>query len=152
VDLDQVLNALDYRGSPNFLSGERLDSDRDFGHVFRKAQQAECNLRGAYVLNAAAYGVPQGNTPVVYVCEAESESEARQIHRRVWNQNIVPFLLVLSPAWVRLYPGFKYDRDISGDPSAGALQVIREFNQTRDKSGGSLAGRLLRKGVSSGSS
>jgi N-6 DNA methylase len=129
VDLDQVLNALQYRSSPNFLSGRRLESDRDFGHVFRKAQQAECNLRGAYVLNAAAYDIPQGNTPVVYICEAKSESEARQIHRRVWNQNVVPFLLVVSPAWVRLYPGFRYDRDVSRDPCEGALQVLTDFNQ-----------------------
>ena len=57
MDLDQVLDSLQYRGSPNFLSGKALESDRDFGHVFRKAQQAECNLRGAYVLNAGAYNL-----------------------------------------------------------------------------------------------
>ena len=129
MDLDQVLEALQYQGSPNFLTGKPLESDKDFGHVFRKAQQAECNLRGAYVLNAAAYEVSQGNTPVVYICEAKSEEEARQIHRRVWNQNIVPFLLVVSPAWVRLYPGFRYDRDVSRDPRQGALQVLTDFNQ-----------------------
>ena len=129
MDLDDVLNSLQYNGSPNFLSGKRLESDRDFGHVFRKAQQAECNLRGAYVLNAAAYDVPQGNIPIVYICEAKSESEARQIHRRVWNQNVVPFLLVVSPTWVRLYPGFRYDRDVSRDPREGALQVLTDFNQ-----------------------
>lgn len=129
MDLDQVLNSLQYRGSPNYLSGKHLESDRDFGHVFRKAQQAECNLRGAYVLNAAAYDVPQGNVPVVYICEAKSETEARQIHRRVWNQNVVPFLLVVSPAWVRLYPGFRYDRDVSRDPREGALQILTDFNQ-----------------------
>jgi len=105
VGLDGVLNALQYHGSPNFLSGRHLESDRDFGHVFRRAQQPGCNLRGAYVLNAATYNRPEGNVPVVYICEAESESEARQIHRKVWNQNVVPFLLVVSPAWIRLYPG-----------------------------------------------
>jgi hypothetical protein len=129
VDLDQVLNALQYRSSPNYLSGEQLESDRDFGHVFRKAQQAECNLKGAYVLNAAAFDLAQGNTPIVYICEAASESQARQIHRRVWNQNVVPFLLVVSPAWVRLYPGFRYDRDVSSDPLEGALRVLTDFNQ-----------------------
>lgn len=129
MDLDQVLDSLQYRGSPNFLSGKALESDRDFGHVFRKAQQADCNLRGAYVLNAGAYNVPQGNVPVVYICEAKSETEARQIHKKVWNQNVVPFLLVVSPNWVRLYPGFKYDRDVSRDPREGALQILTDFNQ-----------------------
>lgn len=129
MDLEQILNSLQYQGSPNFLSGKRLESDRDFGHVFRKAQQAECNLHGAYVLNAAPYDVPQGNIPVVYICEANSESEARRIHRRVWNQNVVPFLLVVSPGSVRLYPGFRYDRDVSRDPREGALRVLTDFNQ-----------------------
>jgi len=73
VDLDQVLDSLLYRGSPNFLSGTAMESDRDFGHAFRRAQQAECKLRG------------------VYVCEAKSDIEARQIHRRVWNQNELTF-------------------------------------------------------------
>jgi len=135
VDLDGVLNSLQYHGSPNFLSGERLESDRDLGHVFRKAQQPGCNLRGAYVLNAATYDRPQGNVPVVYVCEAKSESEARQIHRRVWNQNVVPFLLIVSPAWVRLYRGFRYDRDVSGDPRQGALHVLTDFNQIASQLG-----------------
>jgi hypothetical protein len=135
VDLDPILDSLQYRGSPNFLSGKRLESDRDFGHVYRKAQQAECNLHGAYVLNAEAYDLPQGNVPVVYICEAKSETEARQIHRRVWNQNVVPFLLVVSPAWVRLYPGFRYDRDVSCDPREGALQILTDFNQVTSQLG-----------------
>lgn len=134
MDLDQVLDSLQYRGSPNFLSGKRLESDRDFGHVYRKAQQ-ECNLHGAYVLNAAAYDLPQGNVPVVYICEARSETEARQIHRRVWNQNVAPFLLVVSPAWVRLYPGFRYDRDVSRDPREGALRILIDFNQITSQLG-----------------
>jgi len=82
--------------------------------VFRKAR-AECKLHGAYVLNGSAYDKTQGIVPVVYVCEANSEGEAREIHRKVWNQNAVPFLLVVSQGWVRLYPGFKYDRDVSRD-------------------------------------
>ena len=134
MDLDQVLASLQYHGSPNLLSGKRLESDRDFGHVYRKAQQ-ECNLHAAYVLNAGAYDLPQGNIPVVYVCEAKSENEARQIHRRVWNQNVVPFLLVVSPAWVRLYPGFRYDRDVSRDPLKGALQIFTDFNQVTGQLG-----------------
>ena len=135
MSLEQVLDSLQYRGSPNFLFGKRLESDRDFGHVYRKAQQAECNLHGAYVLNAAAYDLPQGNVPVVYICEAKSETEARQIHRRVWNQNVVPFLLVVSPAWVRLYSGFRYDRDVSRDPREGALQILTDFNQITSQLG-----------------
>jgi hypothetical protein len=128
MDINLILNSLHYSDSPNFIVGNALDLDRDFGHIFRKAR-AECNLQGAYVLNAAAYGNSQGSVPVVYVCGAGSEAEAREIHRKVWNQNAVPFLIVTSAKWIRLYPGFRFERDVHGDPLSGALQVLENFNQ-----------------------
>jgi len=128
MDLNDILNALQYSNSPNFLAGTALESDRDFGHIFRKAQ-AECNLQGVYALNGSSYDRSLGNVPVVYVCKADSETEAREIHRKVWNQNAVPFLLVISPGWIRLYPGFRYDRDVSGDRLQGALEVLGDLNQ-----------------------
>lgn len=128
MELNDILGSLQYLGSPNFLRSDALKSDRDFGHIFRKAQ-AECKLRGAYVLNGAAYEKSRGSVPVVYVCEADSEAEAREIHRRVWNQNAVPFLLVVSKGWIRLYPGFQYEREPKPDTFQGALQVLDDFNQ-----------------------
>lgn len=128
MELDDILTSLQYRGSPNFLQHKALESDRDFGHIFRKAQ-AECRLQGAYVLNGAAYEKSRGSVPVVYVCEADSETEAREIHRKVWNQNAVPFLLVVSRGWIRLYPGFHYEREPKRDALQGALEVLDDFNQ-----------------------
>ena len=132
MELNNILDSLHYSNSPNFLAGKALDSDRDFGHIFRKAK-TECNLRGAYVLNAAAYAKSQANVPVVYVCEADSEAKAREIHRKVWNQNVVPFLLVVSQGSVRLYPGFKYERESPSDPLKGALDALDDFNQIADR-------------------
>lgn len=128
MELNEVLNTLQYGNSPNFLAGSALESDRDFGHVFRKAQ-AECKLHGVYALNGSSYDRSLGNVPVVYVCEADSENEARKIHQKVWNQNVVPFLLVISRGWIRLYPGFRYDREVGSDPMQGALKLIEDFNQ-----------------------
>jgi hypothetical protein len=128
MELNDILNALQYSNSPNFLVGTTLQSDRDFGHIFRKAQ-AECKLQGVYTLNGSLYDRSSGNVPVVYVCEADSELEAREIHRKVWNQNVVPFLLVISRGWIRLYPGFRYDREVSSDPKQGALRILEDFNQ-----------------------
>jgi hypothetical protein len=127
MELNSVLNLLSYSDSPNFLVGKSLELDRDFGHIFRKAQ-AECRLHGVYLLNASPFDKSQSNVPVVYVCEADSEVEAREIHRKVWNQNAVPFLLVVSPSAIRLYPGFSYQRETPGDPLKGALRVLEDFN------------------------
>ena len=134
MEFNPILDSLGYNQSPNFLRGKALESDRDFGHVFRKAQ-ADCGLRGAYVLNGAAFEKSRGSVPVVYVCEADSEEQAREIHRKVWNQNVVPFLLVISRGWVRLYPGFQYERKLGSDLSAGALRVLDDFGKVASELG-----------------
>ena len=126
--LEDVLGALQYTGSPNYLSGDALRHDPNFGHILRKAQEA-CQLQGVYTLRASVYDAHQSDVPVVYVCRAHSEQKAREIHRSVWNQNVVPFLLVVSPGWVRLYPGFRYEDHTREDPNAGALRAINDFNR-----------------------
>ncbi|MFZ1086518.1 MAG: N-6 DNA methylase [Terracidiphilus sp.] len=128
MELRKVLNSLGYRDSLNYLDRESLERDPDFGHIFRKAK-AECRLQGVYLLNASLFPQSQSNVPVVYVCEADSEVEAREIHKKVWNQNAVPFLIIVSPKTTRLYPGFSYQRDTSGDPLDGALRVFEDFNE-----------------------
>jgi hypothetical protein len=133
MELSDLLGVLEYDQSPHFLTGEALRLDRDFGHLYRKAEQG-CFLQGVYALQGVDSSAPGSNTPVVYVCEASSVAEADLIHRRVWNQNIVPFLLVRCPREVRLYSGFKYKRDTSGESkgteaSSGILRASIQFNE-----------------------
>ena len=124
--LEDVLGALQYTGSPNYRSGDALGLDPDYGHILRKAQEA-CDLQGVYMLRGSAYDPPQPDVPVVYVCRAVSEQKAREIHKSVWNQNVVPFLVVVSPRWVRLYPGFRFEA--SEDPNHAALVAIDNFGR-----------------------
>jgi hypothetical protein len=128
MELDAVLENLEYSRSPNFLVGAALESDPDYGHIFRKARR-DCSLAGAYVLRGADFGERRGMLPVVYVATAATEVQARRIHRLVWNQNIVPFLIVVSPAAVRLYPGFRYVHSGDEGPDAGAIRTLRSFNE-----------------------
>lgn len=128
ISLEDVLGALHYTGSPNYLTGDALRLDPNYGHILRKAQEA-CKLQGVYTLRASAYDPHESDVPVVYVCRAESEKKAREIHRSVWNQNTVPFLLVVSPGSVRLYPGFSYKPASGEDPNVGALRAISDFNK-----------------------
>ena len=133
MELQELLSILDYQRSPHFLTGDALRLDHDFGHLYRKAEQG-CALRGVYALQGVDSSAPGANTPVVYVCEANSVVDADLIHRRVWNQNIVPFLLVQCPREIRLYSGFKYKREpIGGANSTGAargiLRAAIQFNE-----------------------
>jgi hypothetical protein len=131
--LSELLDVLDYHQSPHFLVGDALRFDRDFGHLYRKAEEG-CALRGVYALQGTEASSPGTNTPVVYVCDANSIVEADRIHKRVWNQNIVPFLLVRCPRVVRLYSGFKYadsrqQSSGSADPASGILRASIQFNE-----------------------
>ena len=49
--------------------------------------------------------------PVIYVCDAQTTEEADRIHRLVWNQNVVPFVLVRTSNEIRVYSGFAYRQD-----------------------------------------
>src|SRR5439155_23839319 len=50
--------------------------------------------------------------PAVYVAEAQTPEQAREIHRRLWNLGQAPFLIVVLPNQVRVYKGFEYSREL----------------------------------------
>ena len=83
----------------------------DYGHVFRRAAQGKCRLRGTYTLRQPTEDHRDVVTPIVYVCQADSEPQAGEIHRLVWNQDIAPFLIVATPQTIRLYSGFLYEHE-----------------------------------------
>ncbi len=127
--IDQTLEVLGYKGSANFLlrNSPELDSAVDLAHIFRKAV-ADCSLRGVYVLRPDSKSA-ESITPVVYVCEATDDAAAEAIHKRVWNQNIVPFVVVHTPRCVRLYSGFRYSEPAQSDPKRGVLRTATAFNE-----------------------
>lgn len=117
-----TIAALGYDDSPNFLrpAGFNWENVGAFAHVLRKAG-AELSLQGAYTLKA-----PGGAIPLVYVCEVADETRVREVHKLVWNQDIVPCLVISSPEGVRVYSGFQYGQN---DPAGrkGILEpLVRE--------------------------
>jgi hypothetical protein len=118
VSAAELINELRYEGSPNFVTGDELGRVPGYGHIFRRAQERRkeggksCGLQGVYTLRqhpSEDLSLGEGSLkPVVYVCEAASEADADQIHRLVWNQDVVPFLIVRTPKNVRVYSGFGY--------------------------------------------
>jgi len=131
MDANRLIDALGYSSSPNFLTpgGDHpFHVAADFGHIFQRAQEP-CKLQGVYTLRHPEDTGRDTVVPVVYVCEASDEREARQIHRIVWNQNAVPFLLVTAPDTIRLYSGFRYDRLQAGVDTAatGLLKAVADM-------------------------
>ena len=124
ISAAELIKELGYDDSPNFVTGADLGRVPGYGHIFRRAQNRpeegaqerrkgkSCGLKGVYTLRQdprqdASPGAGSF-TPVVYVCEAEGEVEADKIHRLVWNQDVVPFVIVRTPQSVRVYSGFGY--------------------------------------------
>ena len=135
MDNGNLLEALGYDKSPYFLQGDRLDSVHGYSHVFRRAT-TYCSLSGVYVL---AEPVRNSRTviPAVYVCAAESNEHADILHKNVWNQDIVPFLVISTPQEVRLYSGFRYGEARSAigvrPDDRGILQTAIQYNEVADR-------------------
>src|SRR5258708_8878755 len=119
-----LLKKLDYDGSPNFLrAGEgELESALAYGHIFRLAAKTR-KLKGVYTVRSPTLTGVTPVIPIVYVCDAEGELEADETHRVVWNQDIVPFLIVQTPRSIRVYSGFRRERSEDGAVSG----LLREF-------------------------
>jgi hypothetical protein len=113
--LNDLAAALGYRESPMYREddgeGLLLPSDQ---HLLRTAREA--GAKGSYFFKTS----PENGSvrPAVHVAEAGTADEARQIHKRLWNQGINPFLIVLLPGEVRVYSGFAYHPD---RPQTGEL-------------------------------
>lgn len=128
MNAQQLLDEFAYSNSPNFLQpgdAKTFDSAADFSHIFRRASE-RFRMNGVYALRQQGAGQDRESiVPVVYVCEADSESEAQNIHRFVWNQNVVPFILIVSRGTIRLHSGFRFDPPGMESDSAltGVLRV-----------------------------
>src|SRR5947209_4368616 len=133
----QLIEALGYTASASFASARKLDDVSEHSHVFRRAVHA-CKLHGGQFMGVyqlrGADSTDAPATPVVYTAEAPSFAAADEIHRKVWNQNAVPFLLVRILDGVRLYSGFRYE-PASGprDQQQGVLEVCVAFDDVLSK-------------------
>jgi len=123
--IGELLGELGYANSPFFLKkGTRAFSNaQDIGHNLRVAAKPKCGLQGVYSLHDRDNRA-SSQTPIVYVCKAKTEDDADEIHRLVWNQDIAPFLIALTPKGIKFYSGFEYSS--SGD---GRLSNLLAFNE-----------------------
>lgn len=133
MDLAKLLDELGYSESPHFLrrGTAELRTAPDFGHVFRNVTKKPCHLEGVYTLQRTPGSKLDPIVPAVYVCRAESEVAADKIHELVWNQGVVPFLLVHSPQNIRLYSGFRCQPQQDGREH-GILRVLKQFNEVSE--------------------
>jgi hypothetical protein len=104
---------LGYADSSSYFDAGRFDAlpHNEQRYGCQKAKETS-GLRGVYLLRDKE---GRNNIPVVFLCEAKTEAEAREIHRHVWNLNLVPFVVIETPTRIRVYQGFSYDADAKKD-------------------------------------
>lgn len=107
ADVDQLLDVLGYAESPNYRPTDGR-YDPLTAHLFRAAHTAGAD--GAYVFHTSPNDEVLPARPAVFIAEAKTEDEAREIHRSLWNLGNAPFLIIILPHQVRVYTGFDYAR------------------------------------------
>jgi len=103
MKIQDLLTILEYSDSSYYLTGSRLNTHLAYSHAFRLAKK-KCGLDGVYTL--------QGNDS----------------NLNLWNQNIVPFLLVETPKTYRLYPSFNYNPRVEKEKDQSILKIAKTAN------------------------
>ncbi len=108
--LAELLDALDYTAFPQCYLKTGHEHSPDIAPLFRSARDA--GVDGIYVVQSS----PQNKKflpvrPAVYVAEAQTPEEAREIHRSLWNLGQAPFLIVVLPNQIRVYTGFNCSKE-----------------------------------------
>jgi type I restriction-modification system DNA methylase subunit len=109
LNLDQLLDELGYAQSQNYRAASEPSQEPLTEHLFRAAKKA--GVKGAYLFQTSP---PEQEIlpprPAVYVAEAKTRDEAREIHQRLWNLGNAPFMVILLPNEIRVYTGFDFSQ------------------------------------------
>jgi hypothetical protein len=128
MNIKEFISCMNYDDSPFFLSDSHLYEYPGYAHIFRLSRE-KCGLHGVYTLKTSDENHPhQVVVPIVYICQADSEQQAREFHRLIWNQNIVPFIIVLTTKSIHLYPGFNFNTRLSESRNQSILEVANDIN------------------------
>jgi hypothetical protein len=107
LNLHRLLDELGYSQSKNYCATSKPLNEPLTEDIFRAAKKA--GIHGAYFFQTSP---PEQKIlpprPAVYVAEAKTREEARQIHQRLWNLGNAPFLIILLPNEIRVYTGFNF--------------------------------------------
>jgi hypothetical protein len=110
VLLSELTTSLGYNQSPLYREdgGDGLVAIED-QHWLRAARKA--GVQGTYFFKTTpgTENSPATVRPAVHVAQADTTEQAREIHRKLWNQGLHPFLIVLMPGQVRVFSGFAFD-------------------------------------------
>jgi hypothetical protein len=140
LGLQELLAELEYDQSPYYRQHES-QFEPETVHLFRAARNIDVNGRidGIYVFETSPDSQKKllSPQPAVYIATAQTEDDARKIHRTLWNLCYAPFLIVTLPHQIRIYTGFSYSptsetEGLLAPPldTVDRLHILKEFAAT----------------------
>ena len=108
--VEHLLARLGYVSNAGWVPAGAFDDLATHRFAMQQAKR-EMSVIGAFCLKREGKGGHLVVTPIVYVAAAEDDVAAKEIHRKVWSQGLVPFLLALTPERLALCPGFSFAQE-----------------------------------------
>lgn len=144
--LQIVLDRLGYSSSRGWVSAEQFDQILGPVGALRRARNS-MGVHGAFGAWQPIGRCPgqQRFVPLLYVAVAANAEAARTlVHRRVWSQGLVPFLLICTPEQVFVGEGYGFSHEnweqsvvridrtqLTSSPGADALAALDRFSAKR---------------------
>jgi hypothetical protein len=104
-----LLARLGYVPNAGWVPAEAFDELATHRFAMQQARR-EMSVIGAFCLKREGKAGDVVATPIVYLAAADGAA-VKEIHRKVWSQGLVPFLLVLTPERIALCPGFSFAQE-----------------------------------------
>ncbi|HUT44195.1 MAG TPA: N-6 DNA methylase, partial [Desulfobacterales bacterium] len=132
IPFNTLLTKLCYDVSPHYYGMDGINKP-EMVHLFRSALSA--GVKGIYVFETSPKSLKRffKPHPAVCVAEAQDETEAMLIHRKVWNLGYAPFLIIRLPKQIRVYTGFDYSEKEAGQGLIDKAENIRQLNRILSK-------------------
>jgi hypothetical protein len=132
IPFDTLLKKLSYDVSPHYCGMDGINK-LETAYFFQSALSA--GVKGIYVFETSPESLKRffKPHPVVCVAEAQDETEARLIHRKVWNLSYAPFLIIRLPKQIRVYTGFDYSEKKTDKGLLDKAENIRQLNRILSK-------------------
>jgi type I restriction-modification system DNA methylase subunit len=110
--LNTLLNDVlgyDTRSSTTNYRDVNYQFESDVAHLYRTARRIK-GFRGVYIFKTSSdkqVSLPERSA--ICFAEANTIEEARDIHQKIWNLGLSPFLVILLPSHVRVYTARDFD-------------------------------------------
>lgn len=132
ISFDTLLTKLSYDVSPHYCGMESINKP-EMVQLFRSVLSA--GVKGIYAFETSPKTLKRffKPHPAVCVAEAQDETEARLIHRKVWNLGYAPFLIIRLPKQIRIYTGFDYSEKKADQGLIDKAENIKQLNRVLSK-------------------